>query len=198
MAGAKRLSTAIDVTVGRPEEGLTVKQVFQQSLVTSASESWCEKTSKYSVCHCSQELRAMKCTTKYWAAQLNQRCDDNFSGYSGYCGESRSPEVACSETHYETLIICERYSAEITCHNGTIDVLWANYGRLADFATACPHRLTTDVRNCAQESSFLRVKEACGGRPSCSLVARNEWGDPCPETYKYLEVVYSCRSGDER
>ena len=43
-------------------------------------------------------------------------------------------------------------------------------------------------------SSLTKVKQACEGKPSCTLSASNGvFGDPCRGTYKYLDVKYVCR-----
>lgn len=41
--------------------------------------------------------------------------------------------------------------------------------------------------------NFLLNNFSCDGHPSCSINATNSvFSDPCPGTYKYLEVEYSC------
>ena len=40
------------------------------------------------------------------------------------------------------------------------------------------------------------MKNICNGKKSCEIEAKNKvFGDTCGGTYKYLEVVFECKSG---
>lgn len=76
------------------------------------------------------------------------------------------------------------------CESGTISLVNASYGRSAG-EEVCPHPsiLTT---SCDAENS-LELSSACNGLSSCTLPSTNTvFGDPCPNTYKYLELAYKC------
>ena len=59
---------------------------------------------------------------------------------------------------------------------------------------SCPskHLKTTD---CAAKGSLREVRSNCNGKNSCTVKASNSvFGDPCFGTFKYVEMVYICRS----
>ncbi|XP_063441026.1 L-rhamnose-binding lectin ELEL-1-like [Mytilus trossulus] len=89
------------------------------------------------------------------------------------------------------VIVCEHRSAYITCpYPLTISVQAAVYGRSTD-ASVCPGDIKTT--HCGSASSSLIVKKQCDGKCICKLTASNSiYGDPCVQTYKYLEVEYEC------
>ena len=91
-----------------------------------------------------------------------------------------------------SVIICENHNEIISCPNGKIiDVLNANYGRLNQQDCYDKSIKTT---NCSSSNSLERVQDKCHGKTSCEMHAsRAEFDDdPCPGTYKYLEVKYRC------
>merc|ERR1711915_142054 len=88
------------------------------------------------------------------------------------------------------VVACELNNLKITCKKGTvIQAVKANYGRLN--AIVCGHQpLTT----CRAPKTLEIVKKSCDGKETCTVKASNSvFGDPCPWTYKYLEVDYECR-----
>eukprot|EP00057_Strongylocentrotus_purpuratus_P032612 XP_788214.1 PREDICTED: L-rhamnose-binding lectin CSL3 [Strongylocentrotus purpuratus] len=87
---------------------------------------------------------------------------------------------------------CEGGALSLSCPSGTaIRINHANYGRTAGHGI-CPHR-SIRTTSCFASSSFSIVNNNCDGRTSCSVSATNGvFGDPCPGTYKYLQVDYSC------
>ena len=88
------------------------------------------------------------------------------------------------------LQFCEGDSHTLSCahHNMRINILSANYGRLTG-AQVCgwgPIKTT----HCKADGALAKVQAHCQGRSHCTLRATNsEFGDPCPGTYKYLEVT---------
>ena len=49
--------------------------------------------------------------------------------------------------------------------------------------------------NCYSDKSWAVAFEKCMGKQNCILEASSkEFGDPCPETEKYLAVSYTCRT----
>lgn len=92
----------------------------------------------------------------------------------------------------ETELTCEGETMTITCRTGIIVIEKAIFGRTQDH-NVCPHTNIIDT-NCVSTTSEAKVKTKCDGVPECEVnVERNELGgDPCPGTYKYLEVHYIC------
>ena len=90
--------------------------------------------------------------------------------------------------------ICERRgSATLNCPSGTkLHIHYANYGRLVPGSKVCPDRSIHNI-SCKNANSMSIVTGACEDNVSCTLFASNSiFGDPCPGTYKYLELHYSC------
>ena len=91
-----------------------------------------------------------------------------------------------------SLIICENHKGIISCPNGKlIDVVNATYGRL-DRQTCHDDRIKST--DCRSSNSLKHVQNKCKGKSTCELHANySEFrDDPCPGTYKYLEVKYRC------
>lgn len=80
----------------------------------------------------------------------------------------------------------------ITCPTGIIFIEKAIFGRTKD-DSVCPPSLTTDT-NCVSTESQAIIKSKCDGKSECSIKVENGklGGDPCPGTYKYLEVNFIC------
>ena len=89
-------------------------------------------------------------------------------------------------------IVCEGKETTISCSGGsTIHVMGANYGRTAD-GSVCPHS-SIRTTSCSAGVSLSKVQKWCQGHTSCTLKSNNlVFGDPCVNTYKYLEVDYIC------
>ena len=85
----------------------------------------------------------------------------------------------------------------LQCPSGkTIEMISANFGRKNTEAVLCKYpgpgnAVTND--NCYASNSLSVVAESCEGKNSCSvLAATSVFGEPCANTYKYLEVAYNC------
>ncbi|XP_061592759.1 L-rhamnose-binding lectin SML-like [Cololabis saira] len=89
--------------------------------------------------------------------------------------------------------VCERSLALLTCEEGqVISVYGADYGR-RNKATCSFGRPASQIQNVHCSSPTTKVAKRCNGKNSCSIRTGNsEFGDPCPGTYKYLEVAYVC------
>ncbi|XP_073730924.1 L-rhamnose-binding lectin CSL3-like [Misgurnus anguillicaudatus] len=82
------------------------------------------------------------------------------------------------------------------CHpnNQFIKVSAANYGRtnITTCSTGKPADQISNVQ-CFQNSTLSVLTTQCNGKSDCSVLANSTvFGDPCAETYKYLNVSYTC------
>lgn len=80
----------------------------------------------------------------------------------------------------------------ITCPTGIIFIEKAIYGRTKN-DSVCMHQHIKDT-NCTSTTSEEIIKRKCDGESECIINVNNkELGeDPCPGTYKYLEVNFIC------
>ncbi|XP_029995831.1 L-rhamnose-binding lectin SML-like isoform X1 [Sphaeramia orbicularis] len=92
------------------------------------------------------------------------------------------------------LVVCEQSFAHLECdENQVISVIGADFGR-RDGTTCSFRRLSSKLVNTQCISPTNKVAEKCNGKNSCSIrAASSVFGDPCLETYKYLEVAYTCQ-----
>ncbi|XP_065141228.1 uncharacterized protein [Paramisgurnus dabryanus] len=86
------------------------------------------------------------------------------------------------------------------CHpnNQFIKVSAANYGRTngVTCSTGKPADQISNVQ-CTQSSTLSVLTTQCDGQTNCSVLANSTvFGDPCAETYKYLNVSYTCGPGN--
>ncbi|CAH1401538.1 unnamed protein product [Nezara viridula] len=90
----------------------------------------------------------------------------------------------------EEVVICENSHENIQCEYGTIKIRNAYYGR-TDKHT-CPHAQMYDT-NCKGTNALDVLRKKCDNNDKCHLEASNNWfGDPCPNTYKYLRFDFTC------
>ncbi|CAC5414960.1 TN [Mytilus coruscus] len=89
-------------------------------------------------------------------------------------------------------IICENSKTTLSCpSNKVIKIQHATYGR-SDKRT-CKHQHIKTTR-CSTKKPLGITRKNCNGRKSCAVAANNGlYGDPCPGTYKYVTVSYSCK-----
>ncbi|XP_078048524.1 latrophilin Cirl [Augochlora pura] len=96
---------------------------------------------------------------------------------------------------YDTAYACEGKTLFIECGEGKlIHLIRANYGRFS--ITICNEHGNTDWSvNCMSAKSFRVLNSECNNQQNCSIVASTlQFGDPCPNTHKYLEAHYRCVS----
>ncbi|XP_051176110.1 latrophilin Cirl-like isoform X3 [Leptopilina boulardi] len=96
---------------------------------------------------------------------------------------------------YDTAYACESKTLRIECQEGDlIHLIRANYGRFS--ITICNEHGNTDWSvNCMSQKSFRVLYNKCNQQQNCSIVAStSQFGDPCPNTLKYLEAHYQCVS----
>lgn len=96
-----------------------------------------------------------------------------------------------------TAYACEDTTLNITCGPDLyLDVIRANYGRFS--ITICNDHGNTDWKVDCQAGRTLRAMQArCSNKKQCIVPVQSSiFGDPCPGTYKYIEVHYACRKGN--
>ena len=90
---------------------------------------------------------------------------------------------------------CEGSRLELYCEGEkVISVLRANYGRISSSVCGESRGEEWSTR-CIQPRTLREVTSRCSSHSGslCSLeVSSTVFGDPCPNTPKYLEVVYTC------
>uniref|UniRef100_A0A672ZM32 SUEL-type lectin domain-containing protein n=1 Tax=Sphaeramia orbicularis TaxID=375764 RepID=A0A672ZM32_9TELE len=91
-------------------------------------------------------------------------------------------------------VTCEHSLAHLQCYLGRkIFVYGAHYGR-HDRTTCSYQRPTSQIQNVACSIPASQVAQRCNGKTSCTIkVSNSVFGDPCGDTYKYLEVAYICQ-----
>ncbi|XP_061437359.1 adhesion G protein-coupled receptor L3-like [Lethenteron reissneri] len=108
-------------------------------------------------------------------------------------GASGWPRATGSESPVRRELSCEGRPVDLRCPGSyVIAVSSAFYGR-TDGQICESEAAKMQNTACLQVESFHIVARRCNNRTWCHVVAGNElFPDPCPGTYKYLEVWYKC------
>uniref|UniRef100_A0A8C6TLV3 Adhesion G protein-coupled receptor L1a n=1 Tax=Neogobius melanostomus TaxID=47308 RepID=A0A8C6TLV3_9GOBI len=91
-------------------------------------------------------------------------------------------------------LACEGYPIELRCPGSDVIMIeTANYGRTDDkICDADPFQM--ENTQCYLPDAFKIMSLRCNNRTQCVVVAGSDvFPDPCPGTYKYLEIQYECR-----
>ena len=88
---------------------------------------------------------------------------------------------------------CQEEKLRLRCEESyVIRVYAANYGRLEPGTSICPSKNISTL-NCKAPNVLLKMTSKCANRRRCTVKADNTmFGDPCPGTFKYLDVIYGC------
>uniref|UniRef100_A0A6Q2WSB4 Adhesion G protein-coupled receptor L3.1 n=1 Tax=Esox lucius TaxID=8010 RepID=A0A6Q2WSB4_ESOLU len=88
---------------------------------------------------------------------------------------------------------CESYSIELRCPGTDVIMIEsANYGRTDDKICDSDPAQMENTR-CYLPDAYKIMSLRCNNRTQCVVVAGPDvFPDPCPGTYKYLEVQYEC------
>lgn len=120
------------------------------------------------------------------------------AGYHGHPQQAPPTSLTIKNVNnkYNTTYACEGSQMAINCDQpGTeINVIRSNFGRFS--ITICNAQGVLDWSvNCFSKNTVELIKRACNGQRQCLLQASTDlFGNPCPSTYKYLEVHYECRA----
>ncbi|GFN79102.1 adhesion g protein-coupled receptor l2 [Plakobranchus ocellatus] len=105
-----------------------------------------------------------------------------------------SIKVSAAEFDKLEKVACVNQPLELRCPQGmTIGIKRGFYGRIT--LQHCYDREKADNwrRDCMSEATEI-VGERCDGREYCKVEANNSlFTDACPETEKYLQVIYKCQ-----
>uniref|UniRef100_A0A8C5N9Z8 Adhesion G protein-coupled receptor L2-like n=1 Tax=Gouania willdenowi TaxID=441366 RepID=A0A8C5N9Z8_GOUWI len=88
---------------------------------------------------------------------------------------------------------CEGYSIDLRCPGSDVIMIeTANYGRTDNkICDADPFQM--ENVNCYLPDAYKIISQRCNNRTQCVVVTGSDvFPDPCPGTYKYLEVQYEC------
>nr|XP_033959882.1 adhesion G protein-coupled receptor L2-like isoform X5 [Pseudochaenichthys georgianus] len=88
---------------------------------------------------------------------------------------------------------CEGYAIDLRCPGSDVIMIeTANYGRTDDkICDADPFQM--ENVNCYLPDAYKIISQRCNNRTQCVVVTGSDvFPDPCPGTYKYLEVQYEC------
>uniref|UniRef100_A0A8C6TKF9 Adhesion G protein-coupled receptor L1a n=1 Tax=Neogobius melanostomus TaxID=47308 RepID=A0A8C6TKF9_9GOBI len=102
-------------------------------------------------------------------------------------------DPSTQSVHLATLA-CEGYPIELRCPGSDVIMIeTANYGRTDDkICDADPFQM--ENTQCYLPDAFKIMSLRCNNRTQCVVVAGSDvFPDPCPGTYKYLEIQYECR-----
>ncbi|XP_041435733.1 adhesion G protein-coupled receptor L3 isoform X6 [Xenopus laevis] len=88
---------------------------------------------------------------------------------------------------------CESYPIELRCPGTDVIMIEsANYGRTDDKICDSDPAQMENTR-CYLPDAYKIMSQRCNNRTQCAVVAGPDvFPDPCPGTYKYLEVQYEC------
>ena len=100
-----------------------------------------------------------------------------------------------------TVYGCEGAKVDLSCEHGkVINIIRANYGRISsNICSENGQNSDNWSTRCIQPTTLRHVTSACGQDvSSCSIhVTSSLFGDACPNTPKYLELVYTCQDKSE-
>ncbi|XP_034737753.1 adhesion G protein-coupled receptor L2 isoform X37 [Etheostoma cragini] len=88
---------------------------------------------------------------------------------------------------------CEGYPIDLRCPGSDVIMIEsANYGRTDDkICDADPFQM--ENINCYLPDAYKIMSQRCNNRTQCIVITGSDvFPDPCPGTYKYLEVQYEC------
>uniref|UniRef100_A0AAX7US45 Uncharacterized protein n=1 Tax=Astatotilapia calliptera TaxID=8154 RepID=A0AAX7US45_ASTCA len=110
-----------------------------------------------------------------------------------YCIKSRFSRAALPFGLVRRELSCEGYAIDLRCPGSDVIMIeTANYGRTDDkICDADPFQM--ENVQCYLPDAYKIISQRCNNRTQCVVVTGSDvFPDPCPGTYKYLEVQYEC------
>lgn len=136
-----------------------------------------------------------KVTCRHEPCQNGGECHDDVEAQEYWCicrpgftGEN------CELIEIHQNLVCENSRMTLTCNSDNfITITEAMYGRQVPGSIACDHS-NIKTTSCNSTQSFSVMSTKCNGKSTCDFAVTNEAfnGDPCRDTYKYLNVTYQC------
>lgn len=96
------------------------------------------------------------------------------------------------DRNIRTKFVCENDVMHLSCTSPKVlEIHGADYGGLED--SVCGGEGKASNVSCKVIDRTDKIKFVCDNKSSCSLVAMTRiFGDPCPSSSKYLNVMYAC------
>ncbi|CAL8289733.1 unnamed protein product [Arctogadus glacialis] len=122
-----------------------------------------------------------------WSTRLLFLCS-LFAPLALVCGRAPIPMAVVRRE-----LSCESYPIELRCPGTDVIMIEsANYGRTDDKICDSDPAQMENTR-CYLPDAYKIMSLRCNNRTQCAVVAGPDvFPDPCPGTYKYLEVQYEC------
>nr|XP_055043641.1 L-rhamnose-binding lectin CSL3-like [Misgurnus anguillicaudatus] len=112
-----------------------------------------------------------------------------------FCLKAKKP-LDCGNNGCDVTTICQFEKKEISCNGGEFSVQYAYYGRID--SQICPHSNSSLTSSVCYSDQTSVVKLLCDGKRTCNLyVSSLIYLDLCPQKYKYLAVIYTCKQGSQ-
>ncbi|ELU03446.1 hypothetical protein CAPTEDRAFT_227133 [Capitella teleta] len=102
-------------------------------------------------------------------------------------------EYSCRRKYYDALVCQDSGRLPLTCpENQVISTQGAFFGR-GNLNTTCPSVDGVPTNNCSADFPSTIFSFLCDGKRDCELEASTDlFGDPCPNSRKYLSATYTC------
>ena len=97
----------------------------------------------------------------------------------------------------ENKVICENDRLKLNCGNSSMGLIIysAQYGRTEPGHVICPYKEDKNDQNynCGEKDVTERLKVMCAKKTKCKVRVQSAlFGNPCPYTKSYLNLVYAC------
>ncbi|XP_041935264.1 uncharacterized protein LOC121697680 [Alosa sapidissima] len=139
----------------------------------------------YSMFHCEGEVR---CTITVSNSIFSNPCP----------GTHKYLDVTYSCVPPISSQTCEGNSTILDCGPNVISIHTANYGRTnRDICSAGQPDEAVSNTNCRTSRTRPKLQDMCDGKPTCKVTASSStFFTPrnCEDTYKYLDLSYSCKA----
>uniref|UniRef100_A0A8C6PYX4 Adhesion G protein-coupled receptor L3 n=1 Tax=Nothobranchius furzeri TaxID=105023 RepID=A0A8C6PYX4_NOTFU len=123
-----------------------------------------------------------------WTPQLTDLSRETANSHRDLYGRAPIPMAVVRRE-----LSCESYPIELRCPGTDVIMIEsANYGRTDDKICDSDPAQMENTR-CYLPDAYKIMSLRCNNRTQCAVVAGPDvFPDPCPGTYKYLEVQYEC------